>query len=182
MKSSAAIHDQNDSPRIGDWPFGSQLEYHQFKYNLLEDGDSIRLLLIRPAPRGEERLNGNMIHTTLSSSLGFTPLSYVWGTPAERRTVWVNEKQVLIGSNLYNALLHIRDEEKVVPVWADAIYIYVYRHRKKTLRNLRFGPLFSEGFLFIRLCDALPIPSLDLYILTLKWTNFTFRRPFSKLK
>jgi hypothetical protein len=75
--------------------------------------------------------------------------------------------------------------------WIDALCIYVYRHRKKTLRNLRFGPLFSEGFLFpsriskplfIRLCDALPILSLDLYILTVKWTNFNFRRPFSKFE
>ncbi|KAH6696620.1 heterokaryon incompatibility protein-domain-containing protein, partial [Leptodontidium sp. MPI-SDFR-AT-0119] len=41
----------------------------------------------------------------------------------QRQTIWIDRKQVLIGSNLYDALLHIRDEEEPIQIWADAICI-----------------------------------------------------------
>ncbi|PMD64693.1 uncharacterized protein K444DRAFT_204241 [Hyaloscypha bicolor E] len=31
----------------------------------------------------------------------------------------------------------------------DAVCLYVNRYQRKCYRNLRFGPLFSEGFLFL---------------------------------
>lgn len=37
---------------------------------------------------------------------------------------------------------------KIVLLWIDALCIYLDRYRMKDCRNLRFGPLFSEGFRF----------------------------------
>ncbi len=127
-----AIRDQIYSSQLGNGQAASRFENHvladnQFEYDPLEDADSIRLLLIQPAPRGDEDLQCSMIHTTLSTSFDFTALSYVWGTPSQtrdqRRTIWVDRKQVLIGPNLYDALLHLRGEEEPIPIWADAICI-----------------------------------------------------------
>ena len=126
------IHDQIYSSHLGNRQAESEFENHmlagnQFEYDPLEGANSIRLLLIQPAPRGDGDLQCNMSHTTLSTSLGFTALSYVWGTPSQtrdqRRTVWVDRKQVLIGPNLYDALLHLRDGEEPILIWADAICI-----------------------------------------------------------
>jgi len=76
-------------------------------------------------------------------------------------------------------------------IWIDSLCIYVYRRWKKPLRNLRFGPPFSEGFLFPSRISkpflsafASPYLILCLYpcILALKCMDFTLSQPHPESK
>ena len=56
--------------------------------------------------------------------------------------------KLLVTENLGRALpyLRLRDQPRVL--WIDAICPYVDQHEAENHQNLRFGPLFSEGFRF----------------------------------
>jgi hypothetical protein len=145
---------ENYTSRLESQQLASQFEDHelvdnQFKYEPLEDVDSIRLLFVEPALHGDGGLQCNMIHTTLSTSLAFTALSYVWGTPAqtgyERRVLWIDGKQVLIGLNLYDALLHLRDEKEVLLIWADAVCIDQLNLKERNHQVCKMRDIYSRA-------------------------------------
>ncbi|KAI1274555.1 heterokaryon incompatibility protein-domain-containing protein [Xylaria sp. FL0933] len=53
----------------------------------------------------------------------FIALSYVWGDPGRQKEIFINGKSKLVTSNLYDALIHIRDLLSPVTLWIDAICI-----------------------------------------------------------
>ena len=102
-----------------------------FRYSLLED-DHIRLLLIKEAPSTDDTLLCEMTTAKLpasgddtdSSNLpSFTALSYVWGDPAQNRTVWIGSKKLAITANLETALIYLRQRDEPRMVWADSVCI-----------------------------------------------------------
>ena len=154
MKFSKAIHDQTFNYRSASPLFASQVEQHvlvdnQFEYTPLAEADSIRLLLIQPAPRDNQCLVCSMVHATLSTSVNFTALSYVWEPALETgfqgRTIWVDLKQVLVGYNLYDALLHLRDERESVLIWADAICINQLDFRERNNQVYMMRDIYSKA-------------------------------------
>jgi Heterokaryon incompatibility protein (HET) len=122
---------------------------NQFDYTPLVDIHSIRLLLIQPAPKGNQILLCSIVHDTLSNSINYTALSYVWGqtsgTTVQRRTIWIDQKQALIGPNLYDALLHLRDEREPVLIWADAICINQLDLRERNHQVLKMREIYSKA-------------------------------------
>lgn len=117
----------------------------QFEYSTLECVDSLRLLLIQPAPGRGTDLQCNMAHTTLSGPLNFTALSYVWGAPSSRRSVLVDRKQVIIGLNLYDALVHLRGVKNPVLVWADAIMLNQSNLKERNHQVARMRDIYSKA-------------------------------------
>ena len=50
-------------------------------------------------------------------------LSYVWGDPSVTRPILVNNLQVQVTTNLYDALQHVRKRNESVKIWVDAVCI-----------------------------------------------------------
>jgi hypothetical protein len=88
----------------------------------------------------------------------YEALSYVWGTEEDPEQVFVvsaensvgsvQSKTLLVRRNLASALRHLRSESSTRTLWVDAVCLYLNQYRMKCRRNLRFGPLLSEGFRF----------------------------------
>ena len=73
-------------------------------------GDEIRLITLE-----RERANGvlrcSMRHAPLSPDTQFHALSYVWGSPDDKRTILVNDRKLEVTRNLYDFLNQLWQDE-----------------------------------------------------------------------
>jgi hypothetical protein len=79
--------------------------------------------------------------------------------------VWINDRRLLISTNLRDALRTFRHWSQPLRLWVDAICIYPDRHRTKCCRNLRFEPLFCEGVGFAHLACRIGKFTLRVFII-----------------
>ncbi|CZT07850.1 related to heterokaryon incompatibility protein (het-6OR allele) [Rhynchosporium agropyri] len=98
------------------------------EYETLSKADSFRLLLLQPSRSHDSDLYCEILHTTLSHCDRdiidqYTALSYVWGDPSKKGSVYVNGTLVTITANLGAALRDLRDESRVLRIWADGLCI-----------------------------------------------------------
>lgn len=61
----------------------------------------------------------------------YIALSYVWGSRTADETIRLNGKDHSIGVNLACAIRHLRDEERDVVIWIDAVVILCRRFSDK---------------------------------------------------
>jgi copper chaperone CopZ len=120
----------------------------RYEYSPLLDSDSVRLLLLKPAWRHSEIPECEIVQTSLSccgisreNAHDFTALSYVWGSTAKPKFIWIGDKEFFVGINLYEALTHLRQTKDAIYVWADAICInqedsYERNHQVHQMRNI----------------------------------------------
>ncbi|KAH7323649.1 heterokaryon incompatibility protein-domain-containing protein [Rhexocercosporidium sp. MPI-PUGE-AT-0058] len=99
-----------------------------FKYQSLAEADSFRLLLLQPSPSHDSDLQCHVLHATLSQCDRdiidqYTALSYVWGDPSNTGSIYVDGSRVIITATLDAALRDLRDESRVIRIWADALCI-----------------------------------------------------------
>jgi hypothetical protein len=144
----------------------------------------IRLLRITPAGFDETVSCTSFIQSLSEpSSRSFNALSYVWGDANDTVPMIVDGYVKPVTRNLDIALRHLRDprnkyisDSMTLPLWVDAVCPYVDRYRRKCHRNLMFGPLFSEGFLFSYwIKTPLLPPPVPLYFLSQPLQNFWTR-------
>lgn len=98
-----------------------------FKYSPLIGEDSIRLLVVQPAQPGSI-IQCDLIHTTIAECHDevfdhYTALSYVWGDAKYKRTIYVDSLAFEVPRNLFDALDDIRNQQRSLRLWADAICI-----------------------------------------------------------
>jgi len=101
---------------------------HSYIYSTLSENDSIRLLLLQPALSSSTQIRCSLIHTTLSACAydivdHYIALSYAWGSTTKPNTIWIDDLSVNVTANLYSALQDIRDKERVIRLWIDAVCI-----------------------------------------------------------
>lgn len=95
----------------------------QYTYTPLDTSrPQIRLFHLRPGKR-DEPLHVDLFTALLDEEPQFYALSYVWGDPAARCNLYINECQFSVTANLATALKLLRDEKMSITVWADAICI-----------------------------------------------------------
>jgi hypothetical protein len=115
----------------------------------------IRLLEILDTTDGT--VSCRLTTAPLNSQLRYAALSYVWGYPSKTEDITLDGTAVAVTTNLASALRYVKKHwESIFPdndkgsfrLWVDAVCLCVDRYQRKYHRNLRFGPLFSEGFRF----------------------------------
>lgn len=99
-----------------------------YKHEPLTENDSIRLIELHPSSDTTAVLQCTLVHTTLRKCNSetvdhYTALSYVWGNPNDTAVILANGRSLEITRSLESALRHLRDEYRVLHVWADAICI-----------------------------------------------------------
>jgi len=123
----------------------------QYCYRQLKNSGDIRLLNLRPGTDGDP-LRGRLIVLNLDriqrKKITYEAVSYVWGCPNLSEKIQTPEGDIAVTNSLFLALRRLRHPHQYRLLWADAICIYLDRHRTKYRGNLRLGPLFSEGFRF----------------------------------
>jgi hypothetical protein len=100
----------------------------QYQYRALSKKlDSIRLLRLLPAAGQEAEIRAELLEYNLDefqgSSHPYEALSYVWGDPSRSRSIFLEGELFKVTSNLYAALLQLRDHSFPRIIWIDAICI-----------------------------------------------------------
>lgn len=116
---ATGIQDASNSlPSFPDW---------RYSYRPLLNPDSTRVLVLFPAQRTTDDLRCHMDEIRLSdvedTRLGFTALSYVWGTDETLRLIWFGNHMLRIRPNLDSALRNIRRRDRSIRLWVDAVCI-----------------------------------------------------------
>lgn len=83
---------------------------------------SIRLVTIRDGPKGS-KICCSLEAVSLQPFPDFEALSYVWGSPLNKKPIEVDGKDLKVTSNLECALQHLRDETPTRTFWIDAICV-----------------------------------------------------------
>ncbi|KAH7319034.1 heterokaryon incompatibility protein-domain-containing protein [Rhexocercosporidium sp. MPI-PUGE-AT-0058] len=86
--------------------------------------DGIRLLTLEPASSPDAVVKTSLHYVTFAEKPKYEALSYTWGDEtADRERISINEKEFVVGRNLYEALKHIRHRDRDRILWIDAICI-----------------------------------------------------------
>ncbi|KAG4415432.1 hypothetical protein IFR04_011426 [Cadophora malorum] len=88
-------------------------------------------------------------HTTLSKYEydilnPYTALSYVWGDASDQRIIWVDGQPFAVTKNLHKALESLRDDNKSLSIWADAICIDQLKIPKRNSQVTQMGRIYKN--------------------------------------
>lgn len=119
-----------------------------FQYSPLSKPDSFRVLHLQPStdPEAqihcilEEKCLGDYDHDILSP---YTALSYVWGDASNPRLIDVDGQDLAITRNLHDALVYLRNANKVLTVWADAVCIDQRNILERNAQVVEMGRIYS---------------------------------------
>ena len=97
-----------------------------YVYTPLETADYIRIIELLPSQTEDDRVCCRMHHKNLvQPPLLYTAISYVWGDDSKKAKIEIScdGGRAMISPNLHSALVRLRNTEKSIPVWADALCI-----------------------------------------------------------
>lgn len=91
-------------------------------YNPIVGDDTIRLLEILPGS-GIDVVACRLRTVQFSDAPQYEALSYCWGDALFNMEAYCNGERLAITTNLYSALSHLRNDNKLRVLWVDAICI-----------------------------------------------------------
>ena len=112
------------------------------------DEADIRLLEIFPHPTGSGRIRCALHHYCFlvpARRISYIALSYVWGTQEEDRLIVIDGKGFLVTENLQTILWHLRQSNRSVYVWIDAICIYQRMKAEKEMQVSMMNDIFGTA-------------------------------------
>jgi hypothetical protein len=128
----------------------SQMDNVAFRYQPLVEADSFRLLLIQPSIPDATQVECRLLNTTLSNCDRdiidhYTALSYVWGDPSQTRRILLDGHEVIITATLEAALRDLRDDTRVVRLWADALCIDQSNIDERNQQVQQMGKIYATA-------------------------------------
>ncbi|CZR68689.1 uncharacterized protein PAC_18588 [Phialocephala subalpina] len=116
----------------------------------LEGQDPIRLIELQPSSSITDVVQCRLVHSSLRQArddivASYTALSYVWGDHNDTTEVVLNNGILQITKTLDCALRHIRDELRVMYVWADGICINQSDKVERADQVLLMGEIYSTA-------------------------------------
>lgn len=92
-----------------------------YEYEPIPPGEHFRYLVLQPGT-GKEPLLCSLV-TTLLNGTQYEAISYVWGCPDRKRTIWCEGRPLKITSSLCRVLRRLRYPDAPRQIWADGICI-----------------------------------------------------------
>ncbi|PVH69973.1 hypothetical protein DL98DRAFT_661395 [Cadophora sp. DSE1049] len=126
-------YSHSDVPRI-------DVEYF---YNEVHFGE-IRLLKLFPGT-GDEPLEGEVFHTPLGSAGPYSAISYVWGVSLKPYNLSTAKGRLRLTASLHSALKQVRDGDKAILIWADAICINQTDGYEKAIQIRLMQDIFRQA-------------------------------------
>ncbi|KUJ09026.1 uncharacterized protein LY89DRAFT_598914, partial [Mollisia scopiformis] len=75
----------------------------------------------------------------------YTAISYTWGDASLLKMIWINGVPLEITTNLFEALLHVRDTKRQLRIWADAICINQHDDEEKSFQVGMMGRIYATA-------------------------------------
>jgi hypothetical protein len=100
-----------------------------YQYSKLTPGvGAIRLIVLQPSDDLKAEIHCSLFTTTLRDceediAEHYVALSYAWGNQVERSSIIIDGKPMSITASLDCALRHVREDHRILRVWADGICI-----------------------------------------------------------
>ncbi|PMD20744.1 HET-domain-containing protein [Hyaloscypha hepaticicola] len=124
--------------------------YHHSRLSL--GPDSIRLLRLKPCKTQStakihcELFDYNLQDPSQRTHL-YDALSYVWGNPEVTRPIYIGqlERELPVTTNLYAALLHLRNSSLERIIWIDAICIDQKNDEEKAQQIQLMAKIYSQA-------------------------------------
>lgn len=104
----------------------------------------IRLLRLLPG-RPKDEIKCELLEAELDKDMDYEAISYVWGTPKERKPITCEGQRAYITTSLAQILYHLRDEQKPRLLWADGICINQRDVIEKGHQVQHMGEVFAKA-------------------------------------
>ncbi|CAI0644444.1 unnamed protein product [Colletotrichum noveboracense] len=112
--------------------------------------NTIRLLRLFQGRRyyNDELICGELFEAEIPHDRDDTyeALSYTWGDPTRTQTITINDQKVAVTTNLYDALLHLRDPEKDRILWVDALCINQQDTFERTHQVAKMSVIYQKAW------------------------------------
>jgi hypothetical protein len=112
------------------------------KYQLLTSAE-IRLLTILPGKDGDE-IKCSLETVSLDHNPSYEAISYVWGDPAEKRDIVVDDSIFSVTRNLFAALEQFRYSDRPRALWVDAVCINQEDLDERGSQLVLMGRIYSQ--------------------------------------
>ncbi|KAF4946002.1 hypothetical protein FGADI_11505 [Fusarium gaditjirri] len=122
-----------------------------FCYSMLPEGH-IRLLRLMPHENHHAPIQCQLFNHALVSSGGthlYEALSYTWGNPDACCSISINNFDFAIATNLYDALLHLRDRSIDRVIWIDALCINQRDEEEKSRQVQSMAQVYAKAYLVV---------------------------------
>lgn len=116
-----------------------------YQHKELHEAQEIRLLVLVPGKDSDE-ICCKLEHAILSDNPEFEALSYAWGDPSITRTILCEGGTLQVTENLFQALRHLRHEDRERCLWADAICIDQCDDLEKNHQLPLMGRIYSGAW------------------------------------
>ncbi|KUJ07878.1 HET-domain-containing protein [Mollisia scopiformis] len=121
-----------------------------YAYQDLDLGDSIRLIELRSSSSLKDTIQCRLVQKSLKRARDdivtpYTALSYVWGDSGHTSIIIVDDTSLRITTSLEAALRHIRDETRLMYIWADGICINQYDNDERAHQVLLMGEIYASA-------------------------------------
>ncbi|KIM98326.1 hypothetical protein OIDMADRAFT_91381, partial [Oidiodendron maius Zn] len=103
-----------------------------------------RLIELLPGREGD-KIRINLFNIDSLSSHPYEALSYVWGPRDADVTVSVNNRDLNVSANLFEALYHLRRIERKRLLWADAVCINQASDIEKSCQVSFMGEIYRNA-------------------------------------
>jgi hypothetical protein len=113
------------------------------RYKPLSHPSSIRLIVLEPGLQ-PQRISCHFLESSLNSQL-YEALSYEWGDDVPADMIFVDNFEVKICRNLYNALQCLRWKDKQRKIWTDALCIDQNDPKEKGRLVQMMGRIYKEA-------------------------------------
>jgi hypothetical protein len=119
---------------------GSPFNYRPLSHSSKE----VRLLTLLPGKNFSDRVECELIHSSLEENPQYEALSYVWGTADAPETILLHGQAFAVRQNLLDALRHLRSGQERT-LWVDAICIDQDNVSERNHQVGQMGSIYSSA-------------------------------------
>jgi len=119
-----------------------------YPYDALQShkgGPCVRLVCLQPAKQKRNRILCHLLTVPLHEAPVYEALSYCWGEPKKRLSIFCNGIPFATTSNLESALRHLRRESEERVLWIDAICINQEDNNEKEQQVRIMGDVYRKA-------------------------------------
>ncbi|OCK75076.1 hypothetical protein K432DRAFT_429647 [Lepidopterella palustris CBS 459.81] len=127
-------------PRIPE-PESIPAAVREYKWQPLEKSRDIRLLELRPGDDVSE-LRGSLKSVSLDSipKPEYQAISYAWGSKLKQFSLHIDDETMMLTASLYLGLRRLRQTDRTILIWADAICIDQDGNNPEKAQQIRMLP------------------------------------------
>lgn len=116
----------------------------RYEYIPLQGRESIRLLQLKSG-KEDDPIECWIFEARLDDYPSYEAISYMWGDPNDKSTIFCDGKTVSVSSNLVDALRIFRRQDRLRILWADAACINQCDLEERSLQVQLMARVFSEA-------------------------------------